>query len=150
MTNTVNSTGIAQGDTFDSVEHIHGSDFNDIIIANNELVRSRAGNDIFQDADGQQRMFGGAGSDTFRFVDGDNDRNRISDFELGVDVIDLSLWGVTSLSDAGLVIEERTNGQGTLQGDLVITFNGNGNYIRIDHLDTADIAALDESHFIFA
>jgi Ca2+-binding RTX toxin-like protein len=95
-------------------------------------------------------MFGGAGSDTFRFIDSDDDRDRISDFELGVDMIGLSLWGVTSLNDAGLVIEERTNGQGVQQGDLVITFNGNSNYIRIDHLDTADIAALDANHFICA
>jgi Ca2+-binding RTX toxin-like protein len=150
MINSANSTGIAAGDTYSGVEYLHGSNFDDTIVATTDLVFGRAGNDVIQDADGQQRMFGGAGSDTFRFVDGDNDRDRISDFELGVDMIDLSLWGVTSLNDAGLVIEERTNGQGNLQGDLVITFNGNNNYIRIDHLDTADIAALDESHFIFA
>lgn len=150
MVNTANSTGIAAGDTYSGIEYVHGSNFDDTIVANTDLVFGRAGDDVIQDADGQQRMFGGAGSDTFRFVEGDNDRDRISDFELGVDMLDLSLWGVTSLNDAGLVIEERTNGQGNLQGDLVITFNGNSNYIRIDHLDTADIAALDASHFIFA
>ena len=149
MVDTGNNTGIAVGDSYFEIEYLHGSNFDDLIVATTERVFGRDGDDIIQDSEGLQRMFGGDGSDVFRFVDADSERDRISDFELGNDRIDLSLWGVTSLHDTGLLIEERMNGQGTLLGDLVITYNGNNNYIRIDGLNTADIALLDASHFIF-
>lgn len=150
MTDAANSTGIAAGDIFTDIEYLHGSDFDDVIIADAERVFARNGDDVLQDGSGEQRFFGGAGSDTFRFSLDGGQQDRISDFVVGEDILDLSLWGVTGLDDAGLTIEEETNGQGNLQDRVIITYNGDS--IRIDNMDTADIVALelDPNAFIFA
>ena len=81
-------------------------------------------------------------------IAGDGQEDRVEDFELGIDKIDISLWGVTSFSDSGFSIYEAANGQGDPLGRLVIEFGGDR--IRLDGLATPDIPALDESHFIFA
>jgi hypothetical protein len=47
-----------------------------------------------------------------------------------------------------LAIYESTNGQGTLQGRLNVEYNGES--VRVDGLNTADIASLTSDHFIFA
>lgn len=146
MTNAANSTGIAAGDTFADIEFLYGSDFDDVIIANGQRVFGLGGNDIIQDASGNQTLYGGSGSDTFRFVTGDGELDRIADFILNEDKIDVSLWGATQLSD--LNIFEAVNGQGSAQGRLTIEYNGDR--IRVDGLDTTDIASLDTDHFLFA
>ena len=120
------------------------------IVANAAVERmyGLGGNDVLQDASGYQRMQGSDGADTFRFIAGDGQEDRVEDFELGIDKIDISLWGVTSFSDSGFSIYEAANGQGDPLGRLVIEFGGDR--IRLDGLATPDIPALDESHFIFA
>lgn len=50
------------------------------------------GDDILIDGAGLDEMFGGDGADSF-ILSLDGDRDTISDFELGVDQIDLSLFG---------------------------------------------------------
>ncbi len=140
-----NGTGLAAGDSFADIEYIHGSDFNDIIVADVERIFGRNGDDVLQDGAGAQRLIGGSGSDTFRFVAGDGAQDRVADFTIGEDVFDVSLWGATQLSD--LNIFETTNGQGTPQGRLNIEYDGES--IRVDGLNTTDIAALTADHFIF-
>ncbi|KAG1667726.1 Mannuronan C5-epimerase AlgE2 [Nymphon striatum] len=70
------------------------------------------GNDDITDADGKTYLHGGDGADVFRFVS-DGDADRVHDFELGVDTLDVSAWGVTSLSELAF----NTNGT-----KLVISF----------------------------
>ena len=148
MINSVNSSGIAAGDTFVDIEYLSGSDFDDTIVATAQRVFGLDGDDVITDGAGNQRIYGGNGSDVFRFIDGDGQQDRIADFEIGSDKIDLSLWGVASLSDPDLVIHEPVNGQGNPLGRLEINYNGNS--IRLDGFDATDIASLDASHFIFA
>lgn len=140
------STGIAAGDTFANIEYVYGTDFDDVIVGDVERIFGLGGNDILQDGAGAQRLIGGAGADTFRFVTGDGAQDRVADFTIGEDVFDLSLWGVTQLSELSIV--EATNGQGNLQGRLLIEFDGES--LRVDGLATADIASLTDDHFIFA
>lgn len=139
-------TGIAAGDTFLDIEYIHGSNFDDVLVGDVQRLFGRDGNDTLQDGAGAQRLIGGAGSDTFRLIAGDGVQDQVNDFTIGEDVFDLSLWGVTQLTD--LDIFETTNGQGNPQGRLTIAYNGES--IRVDGLADADIASLTESHFIFA
>ncbi|WP_146344643.1 calcium-binding protein [Phaeobacter marinintestinus] len=150
MTNTANSTGIATGDSYTDVKFAYGSDYGDIITANADITRvyGEDGDDVITDAAGTQRLYGGDGSDVFQFIDGDGAQDRIMDFELGVDTLDLSLWGVTSLSDPGLTIAEQVNGSGVGQGFVKVSYNGNE--IRIDGLVQADVASLTSGDFLFA
>ena len=147
MTNAANSTGIAAGDTFSNIEFLYGSEFDDVIIMDAQRAFGRGGNDTLQDAAGHQTFNGGSGNDTFAFVAGDGHQDRVEDFTIGEDILDLSAWGVTSLNDVGFDIYERVNGQGQLQGDLIVEFNGES--IQLQGLTQADIAGLDASHFVF-
>lgn len=142
LTDTNNSTGIAKGDTYTDIRFIFGSDFGDVFIADETVRRIYGGdgNDEITDGDGFQRLYGGDGIDTFIFVDGDGQRDRIMDFELTIDQLDLTQWGITTLEDPSLVIQEATNGQGDPLGYLTVSYNGNE--FRIDGLIESDIAAL--------
>ncbi|MEP1698530.1 MAG: hypothetical protein ABJJ69_18510, partial [Paracoccaceae bacterium] len=42
---------------------------------------------------------GGTGADTFRFVAGDGETDRVTDFALGEDLLDLTAWGVTDFGE---------------------------------------------------
>jgi Ca2+-binding RTX toxin-like protein len=66
----------------DDNDQLYGDDGNDTLYgeAGNDTFYSEAGNDIF---------FGGAGADTFQFVSTGFGRDRIKDFEAGVDKLDM-------------------------------------------------------------
>ncbi|QDC08083.1 hypothetical protein FHY55_01970 [Oceanicola sp. D3] len=74
----------------------HGSAQGDLIIAGSEPVQvhAGAGDDIIVDGQGRDRLTGDAGADTFVLIDGDAERDRILDYEFGVDTIDLSAWSM--------------------------------------------------------
>lgn len=57
----------------------------------NDALQGTNGSDIIYDAGGEDRLTGGAGADWF-VLTADGAPDRIVDFELGVDLIDLSLW----------------------------------------------------------
>lgn len=60
--------------------------------AGNDLLSALAGNDVLDDGAGADTMSGGAGEDLFILrMDGETD--RITDFQPGIDRIDLSAWG---------------------------------------------------------
>ena len=147
MTNAANSTGIAAGDTFDSIERVRGTNFADTIIASDgvDIWDAKGGDDLLIDGGGLTFMQGGAGADTFRFIAGDGQQDIIHDFEIGVDHIDLSLWGVTSFGQ--LSITPRSAADGTPLGGVIIDFGGES--IRINNLNVADVALLTEDNFVF-
>ncbi|MDU9004543.1 Ig-like domain-containing protein [Sedimentitalea todarodis] len=145
--NTANSTGIAAGDTYVSVERLQGTNFDDILLSGGsvKVLNGRAGDDQFTDDAGKDFFRGGSGADTFRFIAGDNRQDRIYDFELGTDLIDLSGWGATTVAD--LTISERVNGSGVAQGDLIIDYGSES--LRVDGFNAAQIASFDENQFVF-
>ena len=55
----------ADGDTFDSIENVQGSQFRDIIIADNgnNLLSGLGGNDVLNGLGGDDNLIGGAGND---------------------------------------------------------------------------------------
>ena len=150
MTDGANSTGIAAGDTFSDIKSLYGTDYDDVIIggAGAAWLYGEAGDDVLVDTTDAEKLVGGSGSDVFRFLDGDGEQERVMDFALGVDKLDVSLWGLTSLTDAGFSLAEYVNGQGDPQGYLMLSFNGND--VRIDGFTQADVASFTANEFIFA
>ncbi len=141
MTDASNSTGIAAGDTFANVERIGGSGYDDVIIAGGAVnhVFAFDGDDTIVDNEGRDYLWGGAGADTFRFVSGDNQRDEIRDFEVGIDTIDLSEWSATAFGD--LTLTQSSNGN--------IEIADSADSILLKGLDAQEFAALSESDFIF-
>ncbi|MEM9369501.1 MAG: hypothetical protein AAGD07_26325, partial [Planctomycetota bacterium] len=78
------------------------------------------GDNSLTDGPGKDNMFGGRGADVFVLIS-DRQGDHIKDFELGVDRIDISAWGVSSFA-ALEVVEHRS-------GKLFIT--GAGEFLAL-------------------
>ncbi len=142
------STGIAQGDRFKNVENLFATAHDDVLIASAKLeqLHGQAGNDYLRDASGAQQLYGGEGSDWFQLIAGDRSTDRIMDFNLAADILDLSLLGVTSVSQ--LTFQQTGSGASVA---LEISF-GSGNAretVVLDGLGTANQAALIQ-HLVLA
>lgn len=135
------STGIAQGDRFTSIEILKATAFDDVLIARSGLdqLHGQAGNDYLRDAAGAQELYGGEGSDWFQLIGNDRPTDRVMDFKLGTDVLDLSLWGATSA--AQLTFRQAGSGSTTA---LEITYGSGGarQTVVLEGIGSANQAAL--------
>ena len=86
---------------------------------------------------GNDRMVGGGGADTFVFT-GSWGYDRVQDFALGVDVIDLSAIG--SVSDMGDILDAAVNRSGGVE----LVFGPGTIFLR-----NIDVADLDADDFLF-
>ncbi len=122
---------------------INGTSGDDVIWGDGQTdsLYGLDGDDRLIDGNGRDFLYGGAGADTFVFFkDGISD--RIEDFELGIDRIDLSYFdGIYYYGDLDL----QSRGSGA------IIFLSPTEIIRINNIDgTAfDIADFDQDDFIF-
>lgn len=81
-------------------EALTGSSADDALVggAGHDTLNGGAGDDIIFDGAGSDRMTGGAGEDLF-ILSADGEKDVITDFEPGIDRLDLSSWvGLTSAS----------------------------------------------------
>ena len=143
MNDTSLSTGIAQGDTYANIERVQGTNYDDVIFLADGVDAYNAldGDDIIHDANGFEFMQGGNGSDRFVFVAGDGQRDRIHDFEIGMDYIDISSWGATSVSDLSFTAHSNA------QGSLIISFGSED--LQINNLTLSDVSSLTSDRFDF-
>lgn len=116
------NSGDAEGDTYNGIESINGSNFNDTITSgnnNNDLV-GLGGDDVLIGAGGRDRLFGGGGDDRLLGGQGNDDlqgnagidtyviqsgagNDRVFTYEVGVDIIEYN-GGPGSFTD--LTIEQ--------------------------------------------
>lgn len=137
-----------------SIENVSGGNGDDTFIGNKA-------NNIFGDAQGDDRMTGGAGEDIFVFRNGDgwqqtpgalnydHGNDVITDFEVGADKIDLSLTEVKGYFD----ILDPSHGLAVQDGDDVIIYttdqgaaSDGANSITLENVKLGDLS---DSDFIF-
>lgn len=120
LANAARNTGEAAGDTFDAIEALQGSGFNDDLSGNGAAnwLYGMDGEDRLDGKAGADVLFGGAGADVFIFADA-GDADRVADFEQGSDRLDLSAWGAGAVD--ALAVAATPAGAAF---DLAVSFNG--------------------------
>lgn len=111
---TGGTAGEALGDTFDGVENLSGSAFDDTLEgdaganflvgyagndtllggAGNDRLYGYAGDDVLDGGLGNDLLLGSAGADMFQFSDAAFGKDAISGFEDGVDMLDFTALGL--------------------------------------------------------
>lgn len=146
------SGGDATGDVISGFENVTGGSGNDVMTGNGDSneIRGGSGNDILDGGagddtilgsagddtinggDGADVLTGGGGADIFIFVDGDAGTDVITDFDIGVDVIQFldAASGDTAFQQVGddTVISYGTGGTLTLEDTLVDDFIDNATF----------------------
>lgn len=88
-----------------SDDYISGGGHNDIMYGNygNDLIRGGGGDDTLYGGDGSDRLTGNSGADVFVFTNDDAyETDRITDFSVGEDVIDLSSFGFMTMGSLSI------------------------------------------------
>lgn len=140
-------------DTLTFVENIKGSIGNDLIVGDDKSnsLNGNAGNDILNGQEGDDYLIGASGEDTFVFNNDDgrnglsHGQDTIADFEIGLDLIDLSDTEVRNFND--LFSEGDRYMEQVGQDTVIYTMNGEGG----DSITLVNISmgALSEDNFIF-
>ncbi len=130
-------TGAAGADT------LAGGDAGDLLLgaAGNDLLQGGAGADLLADGAGSDTLSGGADADVF-VLTADGVEDRITDFQVGIDRIDLSAWGrVYDLSAVGF----QTTATGavlTWRSETLVITTGNGQPLLMSQLSLTDLFGL--------
>jgi len=110
-----------------------------------DRIQGGAGDDLLQDGAGADRLWGGAGADIFVLA-ADGHTDRVMDFQLGVDRLDLSAFGrIHDLSQ--LDIAATANGATIRFGsETVHVITAGGHPLDIVRLDLSDL--VDMAHYV--
>ncbi len=127
----VSLTFLADATAEDDATIILGSD-------GSEAFDAGAGNDLLNGGGGDDTLTGGDGADVFAFSTGSG-FDEITDFESGQDLIDLSGYGVTSLSEVEVTFDA-----------VGATIDLDGPANDVDAITLLGVGALGVDDFIFA
>lgn len=138
--------GDAAGDTFSGIEGLTGSGHNDILVGGaganslqggggDDLLRGGGGDDVLNGGAGDDVLHGQQNADAFVLRLGSG-VDTIADFEVGVDVIDISAYG---FADFNAVLAATTDVGGRAQ----ISLNGAQDILRLTSVVKADLIADD-------
>ncbi len=137
LANASVNSGEADGDSYNSIEGLRGSRFNDILNGSNgdNQIEGWAGNDQLKGYRGWDTLTGGAGVDRFIFASslGAGNLATITDFNPGVDKIRLYDEIFTAVGSVLNGSEFRSNNSGQAQdGSDHIIYNQSNGYLYYD------------------
>lgn len=148
LTTNVGLGGEAEGDTFDSIEYVYGSDYNDDVTgdaainrligdAGDDALSGMGGNDYLLGGVGNDSLTGGEGDDVFQFEAGFGN-DVITDFEAGTGRTD-RIWlrenDFGSVDDLFAAMEQTEEG-------VVLTVGSEGTVTLLD-MTVAELVADD-------
>ncbi|MEQ1950590.1 calcium-binding protein [Mesorhizobium sp. CN2-181] len=130
LANPVINTGDAAGDTFNSIENLTGSAFDDYVYGNSaaNVIKGAAGNDIVKGYAGNDTLSGGSGADIFVFnsaLNAASNVDTVTDYDVAADTIWLDVRFFAALSTGTLAAAAfRKNATGLAEdADDRIVFN---------------------------
>ena len=127
-----------------TADTLTGGTANDLIEGGmgNDTLIGGAGDDILRDGTGQDQLTGGAGADVFALV-ADNAADTITDFQAGVDTLDLS--GYYMLYDARqMTVQTRSWGaEVTYRNEVIYVHSAGGGPLTASHFSTEGTLSLD-------
>ena len=136
MTGTGFASGDADGDRFDSIENLLGSNHDDRLYGdgNNNIINGGQGNDWIGGRGGVDTLIGGAGNDRFITTATGAGENIIKDFTPGEDKVEVFL-----VSNVGDLPSLYTSLKSTTTNNTDHTENGElDTVLRIDRGATGD------------
>ncbi|GMG82403.1 hypothetical protein LNKW23_16160 [Paralimibaculum aggregatum] len=138
LTSGTASGGHAEGDTFEDIENVTGSAYDDVLEGNEgrNLLAAGGGADVLDGAGGDDTLEGGAGADEFIFGSEFHFQDSdvvVTDFELGVDRLDLSQHADS--------VAEILDGFTQSGADAIYYYEDSS--IRLEGIDMEDLTAAD-------
>lgn len=115
-------------------DQIHGG-------AGNDSLRGGAGDDVLIDGPGQDLLTGGAGADVFVFS-ADGEADRISDYQPGVDRLDLSALGRVYTVEALDIRSTAAGARITLGGEVLQVDSAAGTPLTAADFDISELRDL--------
>ena len=138
----------------DGADDLAGLGGNDVLLGlgGDDRIDGGAGADILVGGGGSDRLFGGSGADVFRY-DGtellDGGRDRIEDFAMGTDRIDLGGLGLHWIGRRGFSGEAGEARYAKAWGTTTIEADLDGDRVADLHIDLAGTMNLSASDFMF-
>jgi Ca2+-binding RTX toxin-like protein len=149
---TVNLSSVIYQDTlgagFDrlvSIENLLGSNFNDTLTGSsrNNSLTGGEGNDTLSGGAGNDTLDGGTGADVFRFVSTSHGTDNITDFESGIDKIQVVSRKFGNIPVGSLEANRFVaNGTALTNGDAVFIYNGTTGGLAFDRDGNGSAAAV--------
>lgn len=127
-----------------NADRLYGGDGDDRLFGNrgSDRLYGQDGDDVLNGGTGRDLLWGGEGADSFVFVAYDNRRDIVFDYEDGTDMLDISQWGASSVSD--LNITQLSAGR------LMVESSGGTLSFELRSTDGPLVVAdLDDADFIF-
>ena len=118
----------------------------DVLFAQNagQALNGVGGDDLLRDGAGMDQLTGGTGADTFMLV-GDGATDRITDFELGQDRLDLSHWSGFTHVQQLTVTSTATGAILSFSNEQLVVESANGRSLSATDFTNANVIALQQT-----